>query len=91
MRLLAAEGALRENIFDNEESSGGAGGFSRRGTKARGTALAGSLLNYTCFSKKTFLIQRFLTRLWKLSKDSCREHSLKYNSHSWSSKDSVTF
>lgn len=37
MRLLAAEGALRENIFDNEEPSGGAGRFSGRGATAGGT------------------------------------------------------
>lgn len=40
MRLIAAEGAIRENIFDNEESGGGAGRLSRRGSAAGGTTLA---------------------------------------------------
>lgn len=37
MRLrIAAEGALRENIFDNEEPSGGARRLARRGATAGG-------------------------------------------------------
>lgn len=36
----AVEGALRENLFDNEEPSGGARGLPGRGAAARGTVSA---------------------------------------------------
>jgi hypothetical protein len=35
---IAAEGAVRENIFDNEEPSGGARRLAGRGAAARGTS-----------------------------------------------------
>lgn len=35
---IAAEGAVRENIFDNEEPGRGAGRLAGRGGSARGTA-----------------------------------------------------
>lgn len=34
---VAAEGAVRENIFDNEEPGGGVGRLARRRAAARGT------------------------------------------------------
>lgn len=41
MRLrVAAEGALRENIFDNEEPGRGAGRLARRGAAPGGTDIS---------------------------------------------------
>lgn len=46
LRTVAAEGAVRENILDNEEPSGGARRLPWRGTSARGICTLADYLTW---------------------------------------------